>query len=151
MSYELRAEGGSTFLQKRVLNVLSMPPQDPWPPPIDSEPAVLGIDECVLSLDDWRESMSVLTGCPQSVRTSFLKTIINSWPNSHGMSDSVLLLCIFGCVDCEDNLTHYLSCSPLWALPSSAGGLPSCFLSPPPDRLCLMNKPTYGLKFLGVV
>ena len=35
-----------------------------------------------------------------------------------------LLPCIFGSIDKEDNLKHYLSCEPLWTLASSACGLP---------------------------
>ena len=96
--------------------------------------------------------MVVLKSCPQSVKTCFLKTIINSWSTSHRMGESEFLPCIFGCSGCEDNLKHYLWCDPLWTLAASACGLPSCFLSLPPiDRLCLWNKSTYGLKLLRVV
>ena len=131
---------------------LSVPPRDPWPPFINSKMQVFGMDDCVLCLDDWKEFLVVLKSCPQSVRTCFLKTIINSWSTSHRLGESVLLPCIFGCNDCEDNLKHYLWCDPLWTLASSACSLPSCFLClPPADRLCLWNKSTYGLKLLRVV
>ena len=113
---------------------------------------VFGIDDCVLCPEEWKEFISVLKSCPQSVKTCFLKTIINSWATTHRMGERNVLSCIFGCANCEDNLKHYLSCDPLWSLAVSSCGLPSSFLSLSPlDRLCLRNKSTYGLRLLRVV
>ena len=96
--------------------------------------------------------IGVLKSRPQSIRTSFFKTIINSWATSHRLSENVLLPCIFGCRECEDNLKHYLCCDPLWTLATSASGLSSCFLGQSPaERLCLWNKSIYGLQLLRVV
>ena len=121
-------------LQNGIFNVLSVPLRDPWPPLINSELPVFGIDGCVLCLDSWKEFMVVLKSCPQSVKTCFLKTIINSWSTSHRVGESELLPCIFGCSGCEDNLKHYLWCDPLWTQVASACGLPSCFFVPASHR-----------------
>lgn len=75
-----------------------------------------------------------------------LETIINSRANSHRLSDSFLLLCIFGCRICKNNLEHYVVYDPVWGLATSACGLLSSFLSLPPlKRLSLLSKFPYGL------
>lgn len=115
--YERRAEGGSVSFQRRVFDVLSMPSHDPWISLINSKLSVFGIEDCVLSLKQWKESMTSLKICPQGIETCFIKTVINFWATSHRLSESGLLPCISGCQDCEDNLEHYLGCEPLGPWP----------------------------------
>ena len=139
-------------MQKEISQVLVASVKDPWPPFINAKLQTFGIDDCVLSLEDWKEFLVVFKNRPQSVKTCFLKTIINSWATTHRLTEGELLPCILGCSNCQDNLKHYLRCDPLWTLAASACGLPSCFLClPPKERLCLWNKSTYGLKLLRVV
>ena len=139
-------------LQKEVFQVLAASIKNPWPKLINSKLQILGADVCAMSAEEWHEFLVVFKNCPLSVKTCFLKTIINSWATSHRMSEGELLPCIFGCECCEDNLKHYLTCEPLWTLVVSACGLPASYLGLPIlDRLCLRNKSTYALKLLRVV
>ena len=98
--------------------------------------------------------MKVLGKCPQAVKTSYLKTIINSWSTSIRMGEAIKLPCLLVCQGelCDDNLKHYLECDPLWTLATCACGLPSSFLLLPPlERVCLLNKSVCGLELLSVV
>ena len=111
-----------------------------------------GPEGFVLTDSMWCDLCRVIKKSTSVVQTCFLKTVINSWYTSHRMPEVLKLPCIFGCVDCEDNLKHYLGCEPLWTLAASACGLPPSFLSLPPlERLCIVNKSVTGLKLLSVV
>ena len=129
-----------------------MPTHDPWTPLFNSKLSVLGVNGCIISQEQRVEFIKVLGTCSQTVKTCFLKTIINSWSTSHRLSEAVLLPCIMGCQECKDDLQHYLCCDPLWTMATCACGLPSSFLSLPPlERLCILSKSSYGLRLLSVV
>lgn len=55
-----------------------------------------------------------------------LKTWANSWVTSYRFHEDVLLDCIFGCDNEQDTLVHYLNCTPLWYMISSASRAPAC-------------------------
>jgi hypothetical protein len=96
--------------------------------------------------------LTVLKKVPASIKTSFFKTIINSWATSHRYHEHVLLPCIFGCVGEKDDLQHYLRCDPMWTCAVTASSLPHDFLAlSPMQRLCIVSHDVNGLRLLGVV
>jgi len=98
-----------------------------------------------------QEFIKSFKSCPTSIQTSVFKTLINSWSTTCRYHEVVLWPCIFGCNDCKDELKHYLSCPPMWALAVSAASLPSAFLSfSPCDRLCLFSNSVCGMRLLAV-
>ena len=95
---------------------------------------------------------NILKKSPGSVQTAFFKTIINSWATTCRMQESPKLPCIFGCLDCKDELDHYLTCPTLWTLAASSTPLPLVFLElGPRERLCMFNTTQDGLKILAAV
>ena len=72
-----------------------------------------------------------------------IKTLSNGWLTTKRMHENPVLPCIFGCVDCSDDLAHYLCCPTLWAIVGEIGSLPfdPSVLSIA-SRLCLSN-PTF--------
>ena len=58
------------------------------------------------------------------VRTCWLRTAAGGWTTSIRMHSDVLLCrCMFGCIDSEDVLTHYLCCPILWCLAREISGI----------------------------
>ena len=54
--------------------------------------------------------------------TTILKTWANGWTTSQRMHEIVVLPCLFGCHDQEDDLLHYVHCECLWQRVLSADG-----------------------------
>jgi hypothetical protein len=52
----------------------------------------------------------------------YMKTMTNSWFTSRRLANAGVrkLKCIFGCEDCEDDLSHYLQCHFIWCFVCSA-------------------------------
>jgi len=72
-----------------------------------------------------------------------IRTITNGWLTTRRMQELPKLPCIFGCVDCSDDLAHYLCCPTLWTIVGEIGPLPfDPTLLSVADRLCLTS-PTF--------
>ena len=78
------------------------------------------------------------------VRVCWLKTIVGGWTTTSRMHESVRWPCIFGCIDCRDELLHYLICPFLWQFPrehlkceepSISIGSRLCFVAPTIEKL----------------
>jgi hypothetical protein len=56
------------------------------------------------------------------VAMMYIKTMTNSWFTSRRLANARVpqLNCIFGCEDCEDDLSHYLQYKVIWCLVCSA-------------------------------
>ena len=57
-----------------------------------------------------------LSRCSKFVAMCWVKTISNAWTTTHRMHEVDRWACIFGCADCVDSLTHYVSCPLLLSL-----------------------------------
>ena len=74
------------------------------------------------------------------VATSVIKTWANAWTTSSRMDEDLVLPCILGCQDCDDKLSHYISCDPLWtAVISASKGNAEQLQESPRCRLCLQE------------
>ena len=72
------------------------------------------------------------------VSMSVIKSWANAWTTSGRMDEEVTLPCILGCEGCEDALSHYICCDPLWtAVISSSNGSEEQLQLSPLARLCL--------------
>jgi len=146
---------GAKSLQKRFYNCLRESCVDGWRALISHKVnnVVIGDGgDFVFGPQHKHELLTVLKKAPASIRTSFFKTIINSWATSHRYQEHVLLPCIFGCVGEKDDLQHYLGCDPMWTCAVTASDLPPGFLSlSPMQRLCIISHDVNALKLLGVV
>ena len=151
-----KGRGKTYSVQKRIHSCITgrILERNMWVPFINEKLAVLGATgtgELPVTCEVWCGLCQVMRKEPPQVATCFLKTVINSWYTTHRMGEVPRLSCIFGCPDKEDNLKHYLLCSPMWSLAVSACGLPLSFLSLDPiERLCIFNKSVPGLRLLSV-
>ena len=153
---DYREGKGGKSLQKKFYECLNGTIGEAWVPLINDKLSVLGaldgLPESGFTGEDLLGFNEVLRKQPATVKTCFLKTLINSWVTTHRYQEVPLLPCIFGCEDCEDNLDHYLCCDPMWTIAACAASLPSVFLSLTPlERLCLLNKSVVGLRLISVV
>jgi hypothetical protein len=57
-----------------------------------------------------------LKKCSKFVAMSWVKTISNAWTTTYRMHERQLWSCVFGCAECEDSTSHYLSCPLLLSL-----------------------------------
>ena len=78
----------------------------------------------------------------------WLKAIGGGWTTSVRMHESISLPCIFGCLDCLDNLQHYLVCPILWQLAKEALNLQETSLEIG-HRLCVTEVNINRLRLLG--
>ena len=97
---------------------------------------------------------SLLCNCNVHTRLCWLKAVAGAWCTSARFAgapakyhDSTLP-CVFGCVDCTDEITHYLICPVLWSFAREALNLHEttifvgerlCFLNPSFDKLSLLT------------
>ena len=96
------------------------------------------------------------------VAMMYIKTMTNSWFTSRRLANARVpqLNCIFGCEDCEDDLSHYLQCDVIWCLVCSAMKLDNTWASldgidrvgfPDPDPIhiytvCVMFKCYHAIR-----
>ena len=64
------------------------------------------------------------------------------------MHESIILPCIFGCVDCRDEFRHYIVCPILWQLAKEALDIRETSFAVG-HRLCLSDVNTNKIKLLG--
>jgi hypothetical protein len=154
--YEWKAGLGGKSLQKKFYTNICNSMLEPWVALINDKLKVLnaveGLPGNIFTNEHFLEFSRDLKMLPSTMKSCLFKTLINSWYTSHRMHENELLPCIFGCDSEGDNLSHYLSCDPMWTLAASASSLPAVFLSLAPlARLCLLNRSPLGLKLLSVV
>ena len=82
------------------------------------------------------------------VRFCWLRTVVGGWTTSLRMHEIHPLPCIFGCLDCVDNLEHYMLCPILWNISCEIySGEDSLVLE---ERLCLRNPTIIKLARLAI-
>ncbi len=92
------------------------------------------------------ESLNV---CKRFVKTSYFKSLTNSWSTRSRYQESGHS-CIFGCCDSQDNLKHYMQCESMWTLATAAIPLPIVFLGgTPEDRLSLHTASVVRIRILA--
>ena len=69
------------------------------------------------------------------------KSYIGGWTTSSRMHEPIIRNCLLGFSDRQDNIKHYLQCSPLWQIASGALGVTDPFSLN--ERLCIVS-PTIG-------
>ena len=91
---------------------------------------------------DWYKALTpVLRNCKPFVGMCLFKTYIGAWTTSSRMHEPILRNCLLGCNDCQDNIGHYMQCSPLWQIACEALGVTDPFNYN--ERLCIVS-PTVG-------
>ena len=81
--------------------------------------------------------------CKLHVRMCLFKTIIGGWTTSWRMHEPVKLPCISGCRGEQEDIKHYVNCSPLWVIVAELLGSSSplrleeklCIVNPSPERV----------------
>ena len=70
---------------------------------------------------DWFPKLEELFKSTNSfLRMCWLKAIAGAWTTTTRMHETVIWPCVFGCVDCQDEIRHYLHCPVLWQLAREA-------------------------------
>ena len=64
----------------------------------------------------FEDSFRVLKKCSPAVSIKVIKGWCNGWATSRRYHEAVLLPCLFGCPNEQDNLAHYLICPHLFAI-----------------------------------
>ena len=84
------------------------------------------------------------------VRMCWLKTIVGGWTTTCRMHEAVRWPCIFGCIECRDDLLHYMICPFLWQFPREHLKYeePSISIG---SRLCFVSPSVEGLRALAFV
>ena len=70
------------------------------------------------------------------------------WTTSSRMHETVILPCIFGCIDCKDEFRHYMICPIIWQLAKEALDIRESYFDVG-HRLCLSSANLNKLKLLG--
>ena len=98
---------------------------------------------------DWFSKLKCeLKNANTQAKVALFKTFIGGWTTTHRMGEQAKLDCLFGCKAEQDNLKHYLFCSPLWQITSEALGF-----SPPLSiemRLCMSECSPQGITLLAL-
>ena len=82
-------------------------------------------------------------------RACWLKSVSGGWNTTIRMHEEIKWSCIFGCLDEQDCLRHYLVCPVLWTIANSIlGGEDSISVG---ERLCLRNPSQLKLQRLSLV
>ena len=128
-------------IQSKFYKLLQSFRQDVWPATLRRKlPGWLpgGIGDWVFSSALEDELSQLLKKAGMRVSVSVIKSWANAWTTSGRMDEEVTLPCILGCDGCEDALSHYICCDPLWtAVISSSKGREEQLQLSPLARLCL--------------
>jgi hypothetical protein len=65
---------------------------------------------------DFEASYKLLCATEKSIGLKVLKTWLNGWATSHRMHEDETHVCLLGCPDAVDSLTHYIHCPHLFAM-----------------------------------
>ena len=99
---------------------------------------------------DWfRALIPLLTICKPYVAMCLFKTYVGAWTTSSRMHETVVRTCLLGCSECQDNINHYMQCSPLWQIASNALGVSDPFNMS--MRLCLVSPTAGNAQLLAMV
>jgi len=139
-------------IQTAVLKILS----------IDESCAVLSsalYDKCLVTFPiescgvickqfDWFPKLEELFKSVNSfLRMCWLKAIGGAWTTTARMPEPVKWPCVFGCLDCRDEIRHYMQCPVLWQLAREALSISEqqftlghrlCFIDCSVDKLRLL-------------
>ena len=64
----------------------------------------------------FKDLQEILPKVKPQVCMSVFKTYIGGWTTTHRMNEPVKLSCFFGCQEAQDEMLHYIWCTPLWLL-----------------------------------
>ena len=85
------------------------------------------------------------------VAVSVIKSWANAWTTSSRMDEDEVLPCIVGCQSCDDKLSHYICCDPLWtSVISAANGTVEQLQVSPRVRLCLEEPSLQNAHLLAI-
>ena len=111
----------------------------------------LGADsfDAIRFQEDWLpQILQTFTGINSYLSMCWLKAVGGGWTTSIRMHESVLLPCIFGCLDCRDEFRHYFTCPILWQLAKEALNLMETSFDIG-HRLCLTEVNINRVRLLG--
>ena len=109
----------------------------------------IGLRVAIVPQPNWFSNLEKTFLCTSSyIRMCWLKAIGGAWTTTHRMHESVLWPCIFGCLDCKDEILHYLECPVLWQLAREALHLAEDHFSLG-HRLCFINCSESKLQLLA--
>ena len=98
--------------------------------------------------EDWfPKLLKAFSGTSSYLSMCWLKAVGGGWTTSVRMHESVLLPCVFGCLDCRDAVRHYLTCPILWQLAREALNLNQFF--DVGHRACLSEVNINRVRLLG--
>ena len=110
-----------------------------------------GIDDWVLSPALEECLCKLLKKAGTRVAVSVIKSWANAWTTSSRMDEDEVLPCILGCQSCDDKLSHYICCDPLWtSVISSAKCTVEQLHVSPRVRLCLQNPSLESARLLTI-
>ena len=92
--------------------------------------------------------LHAFSGTSSYLSMCWLKVVGGGWATSVRMHESVLLPCVFGCLDCRDEVCHYLTCPILWQLAREALNLMETSFDVG-HRLCLTEVNINRVRLLG--
>ena len=88
---------------------------------------------------DWVPKVEELCkGVNSFLRICWLKAIGGAWTTITRMHESIKWPCVFGCIDCQDEIRHYMQCHVLWQLAREALKLSEEYFSLG-HRLCFIE------------
>ena len=71
--------------------------------------------------ENWSDGIKdVLDQAPIFIRVCWLKTVAGAWCTTARLHTGVARGCVFGCIDSNDTICHYLQCPILWSLACAA-------------------------------
>ena len=134
------SDGWADLLLSKVVDTFAIEVQDP---------------SIFLALSSERRQLAqVLKSASSAQCTACLKTWVNSWSTSCRYHEADSWPCVFGCAGEKDDLSHYLTCDPLWSLACEAVPTGCRWQLPQPhplEKLCFLNTSPAGIKRLAMV
>ena len=109
-------------------------------------PEICGL---VVPQSNWFSKLDELFKTVNSfLRVCWLKAIGGAWTTTVRMHEGIIWPCIFGCIDCKDEILHYLQCPVLWQLAREALLISEDYFSIG-HRLCLIDGTHDKLRLLA--
>ena len=73
-------------------------------------------DAPLLTNAEWRETFAVWKRAGSFAATCTMKTNLAAWCTSKRMHEAIVLPCIYGCKNKQDDIFHYVDCPTLWMI-----------------------------------
>ena len=129
-----------------------------WPDLLNRRAAITCIHSVYNNLNPFKLSETfeadysrICKTCSKTVNMCIIKSWCNSWYTSSRLHESTILPCIFGCEGQDDDLAHYLVCSPFWTVLSSIVRPPECQIQEcPTSRMNLVSPSVFKAKVMAV-